>query len=262
MLPPHVTPNAHALAEQHPYSVQSKQDRFWPLSTHHQFNVGFPEAEWDFTFPSEPLVDSDFNFPYSACSSLPSFEQLAVADKPTPSTADFSSSSASSDIISLNWPVPLLPSSSATSLPRSSQSSTVPEGILFAETVSKELPGPVDVSQPHRMRLPPMIRPLKCSKCAQVFASRGHLRRHERTHERFLCDIHECEKSFKVSKDLRRHQATVHADSGSCLLEILSCPSCDYKTRRKDHHKRHTATHQERTKRTISGNGAPNSLEQ
>ena len=262
MLPPQVTPSAHTLVEQHPYPVQSDQDRFWPLSTHHHFDVRLPEAEWDFTFPSEPLVDSNFNFRYSACSPLPSLEQSAVGDKATPSRAEFSSSSVPSDIVNLNQPAPLLPSSSATSLPESSQLSDVPEGILFPEDVSKELSGPVDVSQPHLMRLPPMARPLECPKCTQLFASRGHLRRHERTHERFLCDTHDCEKSFKVSKDLRRHQATVHAGSRSPLLEVLICPNCEYTTRRKDHHKRHAATHQERTKKTIPRSRAPNSLEQ
>ncbi len=245
MLPPRLTPNAHTLAEQHPYSVQSDQDRFRPLLKHDHFDVGLPEADWDFTCPSQPLMDFDFDFDYSACSSLPSFEQSAVADKPTPSTAEFSSSSASSEIVNLNWPVSLLPSSSATSLPEPSQSSNAPVGISFEETVSKELPGPVDVSQPRRMRLPPIATPLKCSECAQVFASRGQLRRHERTHERFLCDIRGCERSFKMSKDLRRHQATVHACSASRSLGILICPSCNYKTRRKDHLKRHIATHQE-----------------
>ena len=261
-LPPQLTPHAHTLAEQHPYSVQSDQDRFWRLSTHNHFDVGLPEADWDFTLPIEPLVDFDFDFRDNTCSSLPNFEQSAVADQSTPSTAEFSSSSASSDIVNLNWPVSLLPSSSATSLSEPSQSNDVPVGILFEETVSKELPGPVDVSQLHRMRLPPITTPLKCSECAQVFASRGQLRRHERTHERFVCDIHGCERSFKMAKDLRRHQATVHAGSTSCSLEILICPSCDYKTRRKDHHKRHIATHQAGTKEKSSRGRAPNSLEQ
>ena len=182
-LKPQPTPHAHTIEEQHPYSAQSDQDRLQPLLTHDHLAVGLPEADWDFTFPSEPLMDFDFNFHYSACSSLPSFEQSVVADKPTPSTAESSSSSASSEIVNLNWPVSLLPSSSATSLPEPFQSSDVPVGISFEETVSKELPGPVDVSQPHRRRLPPIATSLKCSECAQDFASRGQLRRHERIHE-------------------------------------------------------------------------------
>ena len=262
MLPPQLTPHAHTLAEQHAYPVQSDQDRFSPLSTQHQFDVGLPEADWDFTFHSEPLMDSDFNFHDSVCSLLPSFEQSAVADKSTLSTAEFPSSSASSELVNLNWPVSLLPSSSATSLSEPSQSNDVPVGILFDQTVSKELPGPVNVSQQHRMRLPPIATSMKCSECAKLFASRGQLRRHERTHERFFCDNHGCERSFKMAKDLRRHQATVHAGSASSSLEILICPSCDYKTRRKDHHKRHIATHQAGTKKKISRGRAPNSLEQ
>ena len=261
MLPPQLTPQVHTLAEQHPYSVQSDQDRFRALLTHDHFNVGLPEADWDFTLPSRPLMNFDFDFDYSACSSLPSFEELAVADRSTSSTAEFSSSSASSEIVNFDWPVSILPSSSATWLPKPSQSSDFPVDISFKETVSKELPDPVNVSQSHRMRLPPIATPLKCSECAQVFASRGQLRRHARTHERFLCDISGCERSFKMSKDLRRHQATVHPGSASCSLEILICPSCDYKTRRKDHHKRHIATHQEGMKKTLPRSRPPNSLE-
>lgn len=262
MLSPQLTPHAHTLAEQHPYPVQSDQDRFSPLSTYHQFGLGLPEADWDFTFPSEPVIDLNFNFHHSACSSLPSFEQSAVADKPTPSTAEFSSSSASSEIVSLNWPVSLLPSSSATSLPEPSQSSNFHVDLSFEETVSIELPGPIGVSPPHRMRLPPIATSFRCSESAQVFPSRGQLRRHGRTHEKFLCDVRGCEKSFKLSKDLRRHQATVHPGSASCSLAILICPSCDYKTRRKDHHKRHIATHQKGTKKKLSRSQGPNSLEQ
>ena len=209
------------------------------------------------TFPSEPLMGFDFDFHHGACSSLPSFGQSAVADQPTPSTAE--SSSFSSDIVDLNWPVPLLHSSSATLLPEPSQSSDVSVGILSERTASKELPGPVDIPEPHRIRLPLIATFLRCSECAQGFASRSQLRRHERTHERFLCDIHGCEKSFKMSKDLRRHQATIHAGSASCPLGILVCPSCDYKTRRKDHHKRHIATHQEGTKKTLPRSRIPNS---
>ena len=261
MLLPLLTPHSHAIEEQYPYSVQSDQDRFWPLLMHDHCDVGLPEADWDFTSSSEPLMDFDFTLYYSACSSLPSFEQSAVAEKLTPSTAKFSSSSASSEIVDLNWPVSLFPSSSATSLHEPSQSSDVSVGITFEETVSKALPGPVNVSQPRRMRLPPIATPLKCSECAQILTSRGQLRRHERTHERFLCDIQGCERSFKMAKDLRRHQATVHAGSASCSLETLTCPSCDYKTRRKDHHKRHIATHQEGTKKKISRSRPPNSLE-
>ena len=194
-------------------------------------------------------MDFGFNFHDSALSSLPSFEWPTVADIPMPSTAGLSSSSASSDIANFNWPLPPLPSSSATSLPESSQLSDVSVGTLFEGTVSEKLPGPVDASQPHRMRLPPVATSLRCSECAQVFASRVQLRRHERTHGRFLCDIHGCEKSFRMSKDLRRHQATVvHADSALSLRDMLICPSCGKRTRRKDAHKRHLATHQERTK--------------
>ena len=252
MLPPQLTPLAHTLAEQHPYPMQSDQDRFSPLSTHHQFDVGLPEADWDFTFHSEPPMDSNCHFPDSVCSLLRSFEQSAVADKSTLSTAEFSSSSASSKIANLNWPVSLSPLSSATSLSEPSQTNDVPVGILLEETVSKELPSLVNVSQQHRMRVPPIATSMKCSECAQVFASRAQLRRHERTHERFCCDIHGCERSFKMGKDLRRHQATVHAGSASCSLEMWICPSCDYRTRRKDHHKRHIATHQAGKKKKFS----------
>ena len=194
-------------------------------------------------------MDSGFNFHDSASSSLPSFEWPAVADISMPSTAEFSSSSASSDIVNFNSPLAPLASSLATSLPESSQLSEVSVGTLFEGTVSEKLPGLVGVSQPHRMRLPPVATSLKCSECAQVFASRVQLRRHERTHERFLCDINGCDKSFRMSKDLRRHQATVvHADSALSLRDILICPNCGKRTRRKDAHKRHLATHQERTK--------------
>ena len=185
-----------------------------------------------------------------------------MSDKSTPSTAECSSSSVSSEVVDLDWPVSLLPSSSATPLPKTSQSGDVPVGISFKEPVSKELPDPVHVSQSRRIRLPPIATPLRCSECAQLFASRGQLRRHGRTHERCFCDIRGCERSFKMSKDLRRHQATVHPGSASCSLEILSCPSCDYKTRRKDHHKRHIATHEEGTKKTLSRSRAPNMLEE
>ena len=250
MLPPQLTPQAHTIEEQHPYPVQLDQDRFSPSSTYHHFDVGLAVANWDSTFLSKPLIDLDFNFNYSACSSLPSFEQSAVAEKPTPSTVEFSSSSASSEIVNLNW------------LPEPSQSSDVPVGISFEEPMSIELPGPIGVLMPHRMRLPPIATSFACSECGQIFASRGQLRRHGRTHERLLCDTRGCEKSFKMSKDLRRHQATVHPGSASCSLAILNCPSCDYKTRRKDHHKRHIATHQEGTKRKLSISRLPNSLEQ
>ena len=262
MLSPQLTPHARTLAEQHPYPVQSDQDRFSPLSTYHKFGVGFPEADWDFTLPSEPVMDLDFNFNQSACSSLPSLEQSAVADMPMPSSAEFSSSSASSEIVNLNWPVSLLPSSSATSLLEPTQSSDVSLGLSFEETVSVELPGPIVVSPPHRMRLPPIATSFRCSECAHVFPSRGQLMRHGRTHESFPCDVRGCEKSFKLSKDLRRHQATVHPGSASSSLAILICPICDYKTRRKDHHKRHVATHHKGTKKKRARSRGPNSLEQ
>ena len=60
MLPPQLTPQAHTLAEQHPSSVQSDQDRFRPLLTHDYFDVGLPEADWDFTLPSQPPMNFDF----------------------------------------------------------------------------------------------------------------------------------------------------------------------------------------------------------
>lgn len=253
-LPPQLT-HAHTFAEQHSSSVQLDQDRSSP----HHFYFGLPEADGDMTFPSEPLMYFDFDFHHGACSSLPSFGQSAVANQPTPSTAESSSFSASSDIVDLNWPMPLLQSSSATLLPEPSQSSDVSVGFLSEATVSKELAGLVDVPKPHRMRLPLIATLLKCSECAQVFALRSQLRRHKRTHDRFLCDIHGCEKCFKMSKDLGRHQATVHAGSASSSLEILICTSCDYKTRRKDHHKRHIATHQEGTKKTLRRSRTPDS---
>ena len=243
------TLNANTLAVQHPYPAQSDQDRFPPFSTNHNPDVWLAEAVGEFYSPSNPPMDSGFNFHDSASFSLPSFEWPAVADDPTPSTAEFLPSLASNDIVNTNSPPPLFPSFSVTSLPEPSQLSDVSVDASLEETVSKELPGPVDVSQPHRMRLPPVTISLKCSACGQIFASRGQLRRHERTHERFLCDIHGCEKSFRMSKDLRRHQATVlHADSRTSLRDMLVCPSCGKRTRRKDAHKRHLATHRERMK--------------
>ena len=248
MLLPQLTLNANTLAEQGPYPAQADQDRFSPFPTYSHPDVWVAEVGGQFDFLGDPLMDFGFNFHDSAFSSLPSSEWSAVADDPMPTTAESSSSSAYTGVVKLNWPVPLLPSSSATSLPESSPLSDVSVGTLLEGTVSEKLPGPVDASQPHRMRLPPFVTTLKCSECAQVFASRVQLRRHERTHERFLCDINGCEKSFRMSKDLRRHQATVvHADSASSLRDILICPNCGKRTRRKDAHKRHLATHQERT---------------
>ena len=324
MLPPQLSLLGGTLAQQYPDSVQLDQDRSWPLSTYHYPDVYLPEAGGEIHFPSDQVMEFDPSFqdrPYSSpssfeCSavadepapstaefspssafgdildlnwpltllplssatsllessqlsdvpegtfsSLPSFGQSTVVDQPPPSIAESSSSSASSDILDLNWPLPLLQSSSATSLPEFSELSDVSAGTLFEEAVSEELPGPVDVSQSYRMQLPPVVTSWKCSECAQFFASRVQLRRHERTHQKFLCDIHGCGKSFKMSKDLRRHQATIaHADSGSGLRDTLICPNCGKRTRRKDAHKRHIATHQKETKKRILR--APHSREQ
>ena len=249
MLLPQLTLNANTLAEQDPYPAQADQDRFSPFPTYIYPDVWLAEAGGQFDFFGDPLMDFGFNIHDSAFSSLPSSKWSAVAADPTPTTAESSSSSAYTDIVISNWHVPLLPSSSATSLPESSPLSDVSVGTSFEGTESEKLPGPVNASQPHRMRLPLVAASSKCSECAQVFASRVQLRRHERTHEKFLCDIHGCGKSFRMSKDLRRHQTTiVHADSALSLRNTLVCPHCGKRTRRKDGHKRHLATHHEQTK--------------
>ena len=238
--------NAYTLAERHPYPAQSDQARFPTSSTYHTPYDWPAEAGRELHISSDPAMGSSFNFHDSASFSLPSSEWSAVADDLTPSTAEFSPSSVS-DIVNSDRPQPLLPSTPANTLPQSSQLNDVPVRTSFEETVSETLPGPVDASQPHRMRLPPVATSRKCSKCTQVFASRAQLKRHEPTHGRFLCDIHGCGKSFKLSKDLRRHQATVlHADSALTLRNPLKCHICGKKTRREDALKRHLATHQKR----------------
>lgn len=106
-LPPSLTLNANALAEQNLYPAQLDQDRFPPLSTDHDLDVWLAEAGGEFYFPSDPPMDFGFKFHDIASSSLPSFEWPAVADIPMPSTAEFSSSSASSDIVNWIGPCPL-----------------------------------------------------------------------------------------------------------------------------------------------------------
>jgi hypothetical protein len=186
-------------------------------------------------------VDGDFDH---SIDSLSPFDTLLIQPLPSPNTSDPAASLRSGTL-----PPPLSPSSNSDT---AKQNDLQHPGAPPTRIDSPQPATSVAVSQPLYRALPSAL-PFRCSTCLLTFASNARLIRHADTHKKYACEVDGCGKNFTLDKDLRRHLRTVHADLAAVPLQLYSCDCGRYKTRRKDHFKRHQANHRKRNMRRPLG---------
>jgi hypothetical protein len=119
--------------------------------------------------------------------------------------------------------------------------------------VLSSIPEASSVSQNRSLKsvsIPKQPKRFKCARCSEALETEHERRQHltlKHKESRYFCDLGRCTKSYKYRKDLLRHHGSLdHRKSGT--IGHFRC-SCGKFAQRKDNHRRHTKSCQNKQKR-------------